>query len=97
MKFSIESLYPHEWQKLAIEEDGREILVRHFEPSSLQDAVDVVNAAAEVVAGHGFQDEVQFSLDAKRIMITIHYSGAGPLEESHFELAGAIDVALELS
>lgn len=97
MKFNIKSRYPHEWQKHTIEEDSREFLVRNFEPTSLEDAVEVVRAVTGVVTEHHLQDQVQFSVDARRLLIFIHYSDGGPVEEPHYKLATAIDAELELS
>lgn len=97
MKFNIRSLDPHDWRKLVIEEDDREALVRQFEPSSLADAVAAVDQVTEVVIDHNLEDQVQFSVEANRLLIFIHHFDKGPIDESHLALSSAIDAKLELS
>jgi hypothetical protein len=97
MDFIITSLYPHEWRKLTIEEDDRETLVRSMRPTGLLGASVAAGLIAEIATEHGLQNEVQISIDAGRMMIFLHYSGKGPVEESHYELAKAIDNKLGLS
>jgi hypothetical protein len=97
MEYKITSLFPHEWQKLSIEEDDRETLVRSLRPNDLLGASVAVGQIAEIANEHGLQNEVQISIDAGRMMIFLHYSGKGRVEESYYELAKAIDAKLGLS
>lgn len=97
MKLDIQSKYPHKWDKLDREEDDRQILVRHLRLGSLTDGATAVNVIADVAVTHQLQDQVQYTLDNANLLIVIHHSDQGPIDDSHVKLASAIDSSLGLS